>query len=201
MRENDAYNILGLIPPCSQEEIKSAYKKKALQYHPDKNPTSGSHELFINISEAYTVLQNVTYTHKSKTSFFTNKDPYLLFQSMFPFIKKTFIQTCTFISEHGLTVDTMKYFFEYYSHYTFISKSYLDFLYIKKKCIVNIEDSYHNILVKQEIEVPFLDEHNKICYCELEMHINTVTNKVLIIPKQIVELPIYIKNIEYLIEY
>jgi DnaJ-related protein SCJ1 len=50
------YNILGLHFGASKEEIKSAYKKKALQYHPDKNPSPEAHEMFKQVSDAYQIL-------------------------------------------------------------------------------------------------------------------------------------------------
>lgn len=53
------YDLLGLKPGASAAEIKSAYRKMAKQYHPDRNP--GDHkaeEKFKSISEAYAVLSN-----------------------------------------------------------------------------------------------------------------------------------------------
>lgn len=52
----DYYKTLGVSKTASQEEIKRAYRKLALQYHPDKN--SGSAERFKEINEAYQVLSN-----------------------------------------------------------------------------------------------------------------------------------------------
>ena len=53
------YNDLELSPKATQEEIKRAYKKLAMKYHPDK--THGNKELeekFKKVSEAYSVLNN-----------------------------------------------------------------------------------------------------------------------------------------------
>lgn len=50
------YTILGVHQTCSMSEIKKAYKKLALQFHPDKNPSKG--EKFKKISEAYRILSN-----------------------------------------------------------------------------------------------------------------------------------------------
>lgn len=54
----DYYKILGLNRNCSDQEIKSAYRKLAQQWHPDKNKASNAHEKFIEIHEAYEFLSN-----------------------------------------------------------------------------------------------------------------------------------------------
>jgi curved DNA-binding protein len=55
--QKDYYQILGLHRDASEDEIKRAYRKLALQYHPDHHPDdSESEEKFKEISEAYTVL-------------------------------------------------------------------------------------------------------------------------------------------------
>ena len=52
----DYYQILGLKRTASAKEIKSAYRKLALQYHPDKNPDT--EDLFVQVGEAYAVLSD-----------------------------------------------------------------------------------------------------------------------------------------------
>lgn len=56
MAEKDYYKILGVNKTASKEEIRSAYKKLAKQYHPDINKEAGSSEKFKEISEAASVL-------------------------------------------------------------------------------------------------------------------------------------------------
>jgi molecular chaperone DnaJ len=54
--KRDYYEVLGVTRSASDQEIKSAYRKLALQYHPDRNPNSDAEEKFKEASEAYAVL-------------------------------------------------------------------------------------------------------------------------------------------------
>ena len=55
---NDYYDILGVAKGASAAEIKSAYRKLALQYHPDRNKTKEGEEKFKELTRAYEVLSN-----------------------------------------------------------------------------------------------------------------------------------------------
>jgi molecular chaperone DnaJ len=55
--KKDYYELLGVSRNASEEEIKKAYRKLALQYHPDRNPgDKQSEEKFKEVSEAYQIL-------------------------------------------------------------------------------------------------------------------------------------------------
>ena len=56
--KRDYYEVLGVTKGTGKEEIKSAYRKLALQYHPDRNKSPGAEEKFKEISEAYAVLSD-----------------------------------------------------------------------------------------------------------------------------------------------
>ncbi|XP_064097586.1 dnaJ protein homolog 1-like [Macrobrachium nipponense] len=55
----DYYKILGISQDASMEDIKRAYRKMALRYHPDKNKSSDAEERFKAISQAYEILSDV----------------------------------------------------------------------------------------------------------------------------------------------
>src|SRR4030043_1587052 len=59
MAAKDYYNVLGVAKNAGDEEIKRAYRKLAMKYHPDRNPNKKeAEERFKEINEAYAVLSD-----------------------------------------------------------------------------------------------------------------------------------------------
>ena len=56
IKSNDYYEILGLPSTATNEELKQAYKKKAVKFHPDKNRSKFAEEAFKKIGTAYQTL-------------------------------------------------------------------------------------------------------------------------------------------------
>ena len=54
------YAILGVSPGATPEVVKTSYRRKANQYHPDKNPSLDAASRFREIQEAYEVLSDET---------------------------------------------------------------------------------------------------------------------------------------------
>jgi len=58
MAKKDYYEVLGVSKSCSKEELKSAFRKLARQYHPDVNNSPDAEEHFKEINEAFMVLSD-----------------------------------------------------------------------------------------------------------------------------------------------
>tara|TARA_B110000285_G_scaffold30387_1_gene31093 strand:- start:1623 stop:2465 length:843 start_codon:yes stop_codon:yes gene_type:complete len=73
MQKEKYYNLLGLSSNASEQEVKKAFRKLAMRYHPDRNSDPKAHELFILLTEAYDVIlhqndtPNLSKTKKSST--------------------------------------------------------------------------------------------------------------------------------------
>ncbi len=59
----NAYDVLGINPAATEEEIKKAYRKLALKYHPDRNQDGVSDGKFKKINEAWSILSDKNKRH------------------------------------------------------------------------------------------------------------------------------------------
>jgi molecular chaperone DnaJ len=56
--KRDFYEVLGVSRTCDDDELKRAYRKLALKYHPDKNPDGEAEERFKEVNQAYQILSD-----------------------------------------------------------------------------------------------------------------------------------------------
>ena len=66
MNIKEYYSLLGLNPGASVAEIKKAYRKRVMQYHPDRNPDPRAPSMFIRITEAYQYLISIPAQQKAR---------------------------------------------------------------------------------------------------------------------------------------
>ena len=58
MAQTDYYEVLGVSRQDSEEEIRKAFRRKAMEYHPDRNKDPDAEDKFKEINEAYQVLSD-----------------------------------------------------------------------------------------------------------------------------------------------
>ena len=59
MSKKDYYDVLGVTKSAGKDELKKAYRKLAMKYHPDRNPDDAqAAEKFKELSEAYEILSD-----------------------------------------------------------------------------------------------------------------------------------------------
>jgi curved DNA-binding protein CbpA len=95
------YQILGVSKKSDNDTIKEAYRRKALQYHPDKNSSSDASSNFQLISEAYSVLKDPykkgRYDYEFEQQSFNNNDYFnLSMNNAFSMFDQLFSNTVAF---------------------------------------------------------------------------------------------------------
>lgn len=63
MKKAYSYQILGISHSASKSEVKKAYRKLALIYHPDRNTSADAHQKFLEINAAYTSIMKDDYDY------------------------------------------------------------------------------------------------------------------------------------------
>lgn len=72
----DYYKVLGLPQDSSSEQVKKAYRKLAMKYHPDRNNSSDAQKKFIKINEAYAFLTDDHHELDLKSNVNVNKQKF-----------------------------------------------------------------------------------------------------------------------------
>lgn len=89
----DYYEILGVPKTATEDEIRRAYKKLAIKFHPDKNKSPGAEEAFKQVNQAFSVLGNKekkahydmygTEEGMGMSGHYSNVDPFEIFNMFF----------------------------------------------------------------------------------------------------------------------
>lgn len=92
----DYYKVLGIAKGATEDEIKKAYRKQALRYHPDKNKSPGAEDKFKEIAEAYDVLSDAKkkdiYDRFGEEGYQTS----LIFNFVLPLFILMFLKVCIY---------------------------------------------------------------------------------------------------------
>jgi DnaJ-class molecular chaperone len=96
INKKDYYDILGIKKDATEDDIRKAYKKLAIKFHPDKNNSKYADEAFKKVSHAFSVLSNEEkkrnydnfgseegISHNHSTRFDFDEDPFVNFLFIF----------------------------------------------------------------------------------------------------------------------
>ena len=190
MNDLKARLILNISNSATDEQIKNAYKKLALKYHPDKNSSCDAKKKFQDISNAYRYLMKNNKNVKEGNADDINIS-LDLFYSIFPYIKKSFVKTCTYIVENGINPEYFNDVLNFYGISKNCIKIYLKCLwyytmynsYLNEIDIeITLEECYNHTFISKTIILPFFDSKNKFFSIKTILIIDCITFNILCSP-------------------
>jgi curved DNA-binding protein CbpA len=154
--KRDYYETLGVTKSASKDEIKKAYRKLALKYHPDKNKSEDASNRFIEIQESYEyLLHHYNYTDNEKNQNYYN-------------ILQTFLNNMFPEQQHSTLI--------FYIFEKIISKCEKHALNTLNNLDVNILNQLYNIIILYKDSLHINDDIiNQIASIIKNKHINQET--------------------------
>lgn len=180
----DFYQILGLSRNASPDAIKQAYRKLALQYHPDKNPNNkNTAELFLKIQEAYETLSD-----ENKKNRYDRNERIAFYDESHEKIQHYFKVQC---NQQAIKLNEE---FEITYSYTgegrnFVRPSFANFFLTGKPIVINKEVIISGVKVKETSLV-----YSLAPLLKGDLHINSARIKIHQKPFQTAELFIHVND-------
>lgn len=198
-----AYIALELNNPSSSREIKKAYRRLAILYHPDKNSSENAVNRFQEISNAYQFL-----IKKAEDPLNESFTPHELFSTMFPYIKSTFDSTCEFILRNEFSISDLHQIATFFSVDFPSMRVYLKQVWslLMNDChsiipiFLTVDECCRKKFLSRTIKIPFFNLKNKLESFDVIVLINHVSRDILCTMKDEVsnELCVdIVKNLEF----
>ena len=150
------YKVLDLDNSAQLQDIKKAYKRLALKWHPDRNKSPEAEEMFKKIAEAYEILSDpdkkVYYEKNSKYNF-KFKSPSEVFKELFPTLDMNLLKNLSTLIEKLIShsnIDIKEQIYELLNKIKNLSKTDESFTDLMKEYYQYIQKQKNNIQEKSQ---------------------------------------------------